>query len=96
MIEAEAVGFWVDDLEEAGFERDELRGIHLALENGGLDSLAVVEARLGSTPQAGFPGGSRGGDIVSDEDIHGFEIWDFGLFCQKCWIGIEVSAEVAG
>jgi hypothetical protein len=47
VIETEAVCFWIDDIEELGFEFDELSRIHFALEDGVLDALAVVETGFG-------------------------------------------------
>jgi hypothetical protein len=74
MIETEAVGFRIDDVQEAGFKADKLRGIYLALEDGILHSLPEVETSLGGPAQAGFSGGRGGGDVVGDEDVHEFEI----------------------
>jgi len=74
MIETETVSLEIDDVEQAGFECYELRRIHLALEDRGLDALAVIKTSFGGPPQAGFPGRGGGGDVVGDEDIHGFEI----------------------
>lgn len=74
MVKPETVGFRINDVEKAGLESNELGGIDLTLEDGVLDALAVVEAGLGGAPQPGLPGGRGGGDVVSDEDIHGFVI----------------------
>ena len=71
MIEAEAVGFGIDDVDEPVFEVDELGGIDLALEDGILDALAEVEAGFGGPSEAVFAGGGGGADVVGDEDIHG-------------------------
>ena len=67
MVEAEAVGFQIDDVQQARFEGDELGGIHFALEDRGLDALAVVETGFGGAPQAGFAGGRDAGIVVGEE-----------------------------
>ena len=71
IIEPQAIGFQVDNLHQAGFQRDELGWIDLAFEHGILNALAVVETGFGGPAQAGFACGVNGGNIVRDEDIHG-------------------------
>jgi len=70
VIEAQAVGFRVDDVKQAVFKHHELGRVHLALENGILHSLAIIETGLGSAAQAGLANRGCGGNIVSDEDVH--------------------------
>ena len=54
VIETEAIGFQIDDAEQARLECDELCGIDFAFKNRGLDALSVVETGFSGAPQAGF------------------------------------------
>lgn len=74
MVEAQAVGFGIDNIQQSRFKGDKLCWIHFALEDGVLNPLAIVEASFGRAPQTGFSDGRAGRDIVSDEYIHEFEI----------------------
>ena len=60
----------IDTREELMAKAYELRGIDEALEDRGLDSLAVVLADAGYLTEAFSSRGCRRGDIVGDEDIH--------------------------
>ena len=71
VINADTVGFCVDDGKEFPPELDKLRVIHLALEDGILDALAVVEAGFRYLAQALLAGFGDGGDVVGEEDVHG-------------------------
>jgi hypothetical protein len=70
-VEAEGIGFGVDDVEEAGFEVGELGGIELAFEDGVLDALSEIEAGFGDLAEASSSGGGGGGDVVGCDDVHG-------------------------
>lgn len=70
LIDPKAILLCIDNREELIAKTYELRGIDEALENRGLDSLAVVLADAGYLAEAFSSGGCRRGDIVGDEDIH--------------------------
>jgi hypothetical protein len=71
MVDADTVGVRVDDGKEFPPELDKLRVIHLALEDGILDALAVVEAGFRDLTKAFLSGFGDGGNVVGEEDIHG-------------------------
>jgi hypothetical protein len=86
MIETKAIRFWINDVEKLGFEGNELRGVNLALEDGILNTLAVVETGLGDPAESRFSRRRGGGNVVGGEDIHEdlklkFEISDY--FARK-------------
>ena len=70
MVDSDAVGFRVDDGKQLSSELHELGMIHLALEDGVLDALAVVEAGFRDLAEPLLPGFGDGGDIVGEQDIH--------------------------
>jgi hypothetical protein len=70
MVDADTVRFLVDNGKEFPPELDELCVIHLALEDGVLDALAVVEAGFRDLAQSFLAGFGDGGDVVGEEDIH--------------------------
>ena len=70
LIDPKAILFCIDDREELMAKTYELSGIDEALEDRGLDSLAVVLADAGYLAEAFSSRGCRRGDIVGDEDIH--------------------------
>jgi len=70
LIDPKAILFYIDDREELMAKAYELRGIDEALEDRGLDSLAVILADAGYLAEAFSSRGCRRGDIVGDEDIH--------------------------
>ncbi len=72
VIEAEAVGFEVGDLEEVVFKEDPLVVGEVAFEDGVLDALAVVEAGSGDLAKAFLSRGGCCADVVADEDEHVF------------------------
>ena len=74
MIETQTVGLRINDFQEPVLQGYELRGIHLALENGILNALAIIKACFGCSSQTGSTRRSGGGNIIGDENIHGFEI----------------------
>jgi hypothetical protein len=76
MVDANTVGFLIDDGKEFPPKLNELRVIHLALEDGILNALAVVEAGFRNLAEAFLSGFCDGGNVVGEEDIHGFEISD--------------------
>jgi hypothetical protein len=71
VINADTVSFCVDNGKEFPPELDKLRVIHLALEDGVLDALAVVEAGFRDLAEAFLSGFGYGGDVVGEEDVHG-------------------------
>jgi len=98
MIKTKAVGFQVNDFEQPRLQRNKLGGIHLALKDRILDPLAEIEASLGSAAQAGFPSGSGGRYIVSDQDIHGLGVLDLrghSSTRKKGRVSVEISAQVS-
>ena len=70
LIDPKAILFCIDDREELMTKAYELRGIDEALEDRGLDSLAVILADAGYLAESFSSRGCRRGDIVGDEDIH--------------------------
>ena len=70
MVDADTIGFRVDDGKEFSAELDKLRMIHLALEDGVLDALAVVEAGFRNLAEPFLSGFGDGGNVVGEEDIH--------------------------
>ena len=70
LIDPKAILFYIDDREELMAKAYELRGIDEALEDRGLDSLAVILADAGYLAESFSSRGCRRGDIVGDEDIH--------------------------
>jgi len=52
VVEAETVGFRINDLEKPRFKGDQLGGIHLALEYRILDALPEIKAGLRCAAQA--------------------------------------------
>ena len=71
-VEAEGVGGGVDLGEEFGAEGGPLGGVDLAFEDGELDALAVVGAVFGDVAESAAARGGVGGDVVGDEDEHGY------------------------
>lgn len=71
MIEPQTVLGGIHNLEQPGLELNQLSRIHLALEDGVLDALAVVQTGLGHLAQATSTGRVHGGNIVGDKEIHG-------------------------
>ncbi len=96
VVKAKAVGFGIDNIQQSCFESDKLCWVHFALEDGVLNPLAIVEASFGRATQAGFSDGRAGRDIVSDEDIHEFEIGNAGLARKKRRISIKIAPKVPG
>ena len=70
LIDPKAILLCIYNQEELMAKAYELRGIDEALEDRGLDSLAVVLADAGYLAEAFSSRGCRRGDIVGDEDIH--------------------------
>lgn len=70
LIDPKAIFLCIDNREELMPKAYELRGIDEALEDRGLDSLAVVLADAGYLAEAFSSRGCRRGDIIGDEDIH--------------------------
>ena len=70
LVDPKAILLCIDNREELMAEAYELRGIDEALEDRGLDSLAVILADAGYLAEAFSSRGCRRGDIVGDEDIH--------------------------
>lgn len=70
-VEPYGVLIAIHKIEDFCSERDELCLVDFALEDGVLDSLAVIEAEFGDSPQAARTALARGGDVVSDKDLHG-------------------------
>ena len=70
LIDPKAILLCIDNREELMAEAYELCGIDEALEDRGLDSLAVVLADAGYLAEAFSSRRCRRGDIVGDEDIH--------------------------
>jgi len=94
VVKADRVLLRVHDRKELIFDFDELPGIYLALKDGVLHSLSIVEACLGYLAQPCPSSGCGGGDIVGDQGIHlrsGCE-----LFGEEGGVGIEITAEMAG
>jgi hypothetical protein len=70
VIDSNAIGFRVDDGKQLSSELHKLRVIHLALEDGVLDALAVVEAGFRDLAQPFLAGFGDGGNVVGEEDVH--------------------------
>ena len=70
LVDPKAILLCIDNREKLMAEAYELRGIDEALEDRGLDSLAVILADAGYLAEAFSSRGCRRGDIVGDEDIH--------------------------
>lgn len=71
-IEPDGVGVEIDNIEDFSTELNKARGIHLAFENGVLDALAEIQAGLGSAAESALSAFGGGGDVVGDEDLHGY------------------------
>ena len=71
-VEAEGVGGGVDFGEEFSAEGGPLGGVDFTFENGELDALAVVGTVFGDAAESVSAGFGIGGDIVGDENEHGY------------------------
>ena len=82
VVDAQAIGGGINNGFQPRGQGNELRRIQLAFEDGVLDSLPVVEAGLGGLPQSPCATCGGGGDIVGDEDVHG---WAGGKSGALAW-----------
>ncbi len=71
-VKAEGVFIQFSFVEQAGFESNPFFFAKLALKNGFLNANTVVGAGAGYAAKASGTAFIRGGDIVGDEDEHGF------------------------
>jgi hypothetical protein len=70
-IKPQGIVFEIGDFEETRLEFDKLRRVDLALEDGVLHALAIIEADLGNAPEPAFTALGRCRDIVGDEKLQG-------------------------
>ena len=88
-IESHGIFFAVRDPENFASKRDEPSLINFTLEDGILNTLAVIEADFGNPPEPAGTAFAGSGDIVGDKYLH-------GLFDEERRVSIQVSPDVAG
>lgn len=69
-VESYGIMLAIHNIEDFGSEGDKLSLVNFALEDGILDTLAVVEAEFCNAPKAAGASESGSGDIIRDQDLH--------------------------
>lgn len=70
LVEAQAIGGWLDEIEKTGTQLRPLCWINLALENGKLDTNTKVLTRARNATQSPASLARNRADVVCDEDEH--------------------------
>lgn len=70
VVKPQRIFLIIDDIDQAGFEFDGLGWVDLALEDGVLHTLSIIEADFCGASESALAAFGAGGDIVSDEKVH--------------------------
>lgn len=97
VVYANAVGLLIYDMQKFCTHFNMLCWCNQAFKYGILNALSVIQADFGNLSKSPFSGGTGGGDIVGDQDVHYARTGCVGikLFSQKCRVGIKVFAEIS-